>query len=139
LIARSIIDTGAFVALLREDDRNHGWATEAFKAVPEVGMVTCEAVITEAAFMLGRWLPALDEIFGRLATGILKLVPMDGDSGAVHAFMTRYRNVPASYADACLVRLSERFPEAPVVTTDADFQIYRRNGKQRLPLIAPFA
>jgi hypothetical protein len=53
--------------------------------------------------------------------------------------MQRYRNVPASYADACIVRLSERFPAADVITVDSDFEIYRRNGRQSIPLVAPFS
>jgi hypothetical protein len=42
------------------------------------------------------------------------------------------------FADACLVRLAELHPAASVLTTDTrDFSIYRRNGKERLQLIAP--
>lgn len=40
-------------------------------------------------------------------------------------------------ADACLVRMSELWPEAPVFTLDSDFRLYRRNKRQSLPLICP--
>ena len=46
-------------------------------------------------------------------------------------------SVPVSFADACLVRMSELWPEAPVFTLDSDFRIYRRYKCQSLPLISP--
>ena len=39
-------------------------------------------------------------------------------------------NVSMSFADACLVRMSELWPEAPVFTLDSDFRVYRRNKRQ---------
>ncbi len=42
------------------------------------------------------------------------------------------------HADACLIQLSELHRKHTVVTTDADdFRIYRRFGKQPLPLRVP--
>ena len=40
-------------------------------------------------------------------------------------------------ADACLVRMSELWREAPVFTLDSDFRVDRRNKRQSLPLICP--
>lgn len=51
--------------------------------------------------------------------------------------MVRYANVPISLADASLVRMSEIFSDSPVLTLDGDFRIYRRNGRQAIPLIIP--
>ena len=53
----------------------------------------------------------------------------------VHELMARYANVPMSFADAGLVRMSELRPEAPVSTLDSDFRVNRRNRRQSLPLI----
>jgi len=39
--------------------------------------------------------------------------------------------------DACLVRMSELHSMARVFTLDADFRLYRRNGRQTIPLIYP--
>jgi hypothetical protein len=51
--------------------------------------------------------------------------------------MRRYASVPMSLADSCLVRMSEIYPECNVFTLDSDFGIYRRNGRQMIPLITP--
>jgi hypothetical protein len=42
-----------------------------------------------------------------------------------------------SLADACLVRMSEIVARPLVVTTDADFLVYRRHGRQVVPCITP--
>jgi hypothetical protein len=49
----------------------------------------------------------------------------------------KYSSVPMSVADACLVRLSETLPDPVVVTTDADFRIYRRHSRQVIPCLMP--
>ena len=49
-----------------------------------------------------------------------------------------YADVPMDFADACVARLAELYPEAAVCTTDKDFLVYRRLGHERIPLIAPF-
>ena len=49
---------------------------------------------------------------------------------SVRALFERYDNVPASLADACLLRLSELHEPCKVFTLDRDFQIYRRHGRR---------
>ena len=48
-----------------------------------------------------------------------------------------YRNVPMSLADACLVRMSELHSSSRVFTIDSDFHIYRRHGRQMIPVLTP--
>ena len=40
-------------------------------------------------------------------------------------------------ADACLVRLSEILSGSRIITVDRDFQVYRRNGREAIPLLTP--
>ncbi len=49
----------------------------------------------------------------------------------------KYADVPMSLADACLVRLSGTLPDPVVLTTDADFKIYRRHSRQVVPCLLP--
>ena len=49
----------------------------------------------------------------------------------------RYANVPMSLADSCLVRMSELLGESLLFTLDSDFRIYRRHGRQKIPLLIP--
>lgn len=51
--------------------------------------------------------------------------------------MSKYRNVPMSVADACLVRMSELHRGSLVLTVDRDFAIYRRKRTHPIPLLSP--
>ena len=56
---------------------------------------------------------------------------------AVRALFERYDKVPASLADACLIRISELHEPCRVLTLDSDFQIYRRHGRKVIPVLTP--
>ena len=56
---------------------------------------------------------------------------------SVAVLMKRYADVPMELADACLVRMSELRRECRIWTLDRDFEIYRRFGRQVIPLICP--
>ena len=51
--------------------------------------------------------------------------------------MLKYVDVPMSFADACLVRMTETLPDPILLTTDRDFRIYRRHGRQVIPCKMP--
>ena len=55
----------------------------------------------------------------------------------VHQLMQRYKSVPMSLADACLVRMAEIYPNSLVLTLDSDFRIYRKNKNEIIPLVIP--
>ena len=51
----------------------------------------------------------------------------------VEILMRKYRDQPMDLADGCLVRMTEIEPRSLVVTTDKDFKVYRRNGREVVP------
>jgi predicted nucleic acid-binding protein len=51
--------------------------------------------------------------------------------------MEKHADVPMSLADACLVRMTETLPDPVLLTTDADFRIYRRHSRQAVPSVLP--
>lgn len=55
----------------------------------------------------------------------------------VLALMDQYLDGPMSLADACLVRMSETMPDPIALSTDADFRVYRRLGRQVIPCLLP--
>jgi hypothetical protein len=56
---------------------------------------------------------------------------------SVCSLFKRYETVPASLADVALIRLLEINDSPLLLTTDSDFHIYRRHGRQTIPLICP--
>lgn len=132
-----IADTGPIVALLNSRDQYHLWARDLFESI-EPPLATCEAVISEACFLVHGLKGGARAVFGLLDRGVLDLSFRLGPHlTAVDALMSRYSSVPMSLADACLVKMSELDPKAIVLTLDSDFKIYRRNGRQVLPVAMP--
>jgi predicted nucleic acid-binding protein len=132
-----IADTGPLVAMLDHDDQDHAWAVREDRRLPPK-MLSCEAVLSEVHFLTQGFPEAKDRIESWLADGRLELpFTVRDHHPLIHELMARYASVPMSFADACLVRMSELWPEAPVFTLDSDFRVYRRNKRQSLPLICP--
>jgi uncharacterized protein len=51
--------------------------------------------------------------------------------------MQKYSDVPMSLADACLVRMTETLADPVLLTTDADFRVYRRHSRHVVPCVTP--
>lgn len=136
MAARTVlVDTGFLVALIDERDRYHGWAaTQGSTSTPP--WLTCEAVLSEAFFLLGReGAPVLMELLRRSA--LLTSFDFGQHQAPVLALMKKYADVPMSLADACLVRMSEISADSLIVTIDSDFRLYRRNSREIVPCILP--
>jgi predicted nucleic acid-binding protein len=100
--------------------------------------LSCEPVLTEAAFLLKREGRDTDVLFALLERGIIRVgLAVEDQQADLRALMRRYRNRPMSLADACLVRLSEMHSAAEVLTLDGDFRIYRRHGNKVIPVRMP--
>ena len=98
--------------------------------------MTCDAALSEAFYLLRPNGPSeLSELIKR---GALSSTFRFSDSAVeVLQLMLKYEAVPMAFADACLVRMSEIFPDPIVLTTDSDFHVYRRHGRQAVPCVMP--
>ena len=132
-----LLDTGPWVALHCRGENHHHWAREEFGRQP-APFLTCEAVIAETCFLLARagFDPA--KALELVARGVVRVgMQLHEEVGAVKALFERYENVPASLADACLIRMSELYEDSKVLTLDSDFDVYGRHGRKAIPLIRP--
>jgi uncharacterized protein len=135
-MARSLlVDTGFLVALLNRTDSNHHWAAaESARWPPPWG--TCEAVLSETFHLLGS--PGNQSLIALVRRGAVSCVFRFGeDIDAVLRLSEKYAGVPMSFADACLVRMTETHNDPMLLTTDSDFRIYRRHGRQAIPCVLP--
>lgn len=127
-----IVDASFLVALWRKDDEKHVWAVEKARKFPPPWL-TCESALSEADHLLSPDGCATLRLACR--RGALLVDAPGGDEFAgVLDLLEKYADVPMSVADACLVRLTEIYPNCVVLTTDSDFRIYRRNGRRVIPL-----
>ncbi len=132
-----LLDTGPLVTFLADGLQHHAWVCEQWKRVP-TPLLTCEPVLTEAAFLLKREGRNIDPLFELLERGVLRVgMEIEDQLADLRTLMIRYRERPMSLADACLVRMSELHRDCAVFTLDADFRIYRRHGNKVIPVLMP--
>jgi uncharacterized protein len=131
---KAITDTGFLVAFGNRSDYHHEWAVQLAQRVTEP-LLTCEAVLAEAAFHLGDALLVFDFI----RTGLVQLAfTIDDHVSRLAELASKYRDRGPDIADLCLIRMSELHPKHAVITTDlTDFRVYRRNRRETIPLIHP--
>lgn len=132
-----IADTGLLVGFVRRDDQHHDWAVEQFKLFSPP-LLTCEVCIAEACFLVRDLTNGARRIFDLFD---LRAVVLDFDLQnewvSVLQIMEKYRDLPASLADACLVRMAEMHRDARVLTVDRHFGVYRKNDRRVIPLVHP--
>jgi len=134
-----LLDTGPLVAFLAAGLEHHVWVCDQWKRL-HPPLLTCEPVLTEAAFLLKREGREPDPLFALLERGVLRVgLAVEDQLADLRALMRRYRDRPMSLADACLVRLAELHPGANIFTLDTDFRIYRRHGNKVIPVLMPEA
>jgi predicted nucleic acid-binding protein len=133
-----LLDTGPLVAYLNRSDRYHRWAVSAWSALSDP-LITCEAVLSEAVFVLQSEHASPEPILRLLERGIIELdFALNAHRADVIRLLRKYADQAMSVADACLVRMAELTDTSQVFTTDRDFLVYRRKGRHLIPLLAPF-
>lgn len=132
-MSQLLVDTGPLVAAWSaREPALREWARDLFsQATPP--LLTCEACLTEAAHLLGK--PGL--LARMVAVGDL-VVPFRFQEQApeVLALLSQYKG-RMDFADACMVRLSELFPNLKLTTVDNDFRFYRRFQNEPIPVLIP--
>jgi predicted nucleic acid-binding protein len=135
---RTIVDTGPLVAYIAGYDHFHTWSQSAISDL-KPPLHTCEPVLTEALFLLERGKGGdPGDLFDLVERGVV--VPsfrISENTARIRKLMAKYRNLPMSLADACLVVMSEQNEGARVLTLDSHFRIYRLSDRRVIPVIMP--
>ncbi len=131
---KAIADTGLLVAFANRNDRHHDWALTIASQVTEP-LLTCEAVLAEAAFHVQNTALVLAFVRDGLVVPVFDLVR---HLARLSQLADRYAERKPDLADLCLICLSELHPQHRVITVDVeDFRIYRRHRREKIPLIVP--
>lgn len=132
---RGLIDTGAILALLDDDDHWHRACSEVFVRLP-LPLATSAAVLAELFHLLDG--PhEYPEAWRFLRSGAVRILPIgDEDLPSLEALMDRYQDRPMDFADATLVHLARRESLSMIFTVDHDdFETYRIEGKQGFRIV----
>lgn len=114
------------------------WARQTFSQIPAGGLI-CEAVLAEACHLVAKDGVARGKVLEFVEQGGLTPVFLGGEFPVLRELLNRYADTPMDFADACVVRLAEIHADSIVCTTDGDFRFFRKNGREPISLLAPFA
>ena len=132
-----ILDTGPLVALIDSRDRDHEWCRAQWSDI-EPPLLTCESVISEACFLLSQIQTGGSQVFEMLTRKAIEIpFRMEDHIADLARLSKKYSDIPMSVADASLVCMAHHNPSSAIFTLDADFRVYRKHGRQVIPLIAP--
>jgi predicted nucleic acid-binding protein len=129
-----ILDAGPLIAALNRGDRHHRWARD---TIARLGppFHSCPEAMAEAAAMTGQPIAIVEMIE---AGEIVLAFDLAAQAASVRLLLKRYADREMDLADACLVRMTELVRDCRVITLDrVDFSVYRRNGRDLIPIIAP--
>jgi predicted nucleic acid-binding protein len=135
--ARFLLDTGPLVAFLNRQDRFHAWALGEMDEI-EPPLLTCEAVLSEACFLLRHDPAGPAAVLALVDDGLLQIgFYLQTEIRTLRQLLWRYRERRISLADACLIRMAELHAGGVVLTMDGDFRVYRMHGRQVVPTRMP--
>jgi predicted nucleic acid-binding protein len=133
-----LLDTGVLVAYLKRQDQYHNWAKHEWRNI-KFPLLTCEAVIVEACFLLRNTYKGEETVIALIRQGVVTIpFNLQSEIAEIEELIARYQNVPMSLADACLVRMSESITGSCVLTLDSDFRVYRKHKNQIIDLIIAY-
>jgi uncharacterized protein len=120
-----LLDTSAIVALLDRTQAQHLQCAMLMESL-DGPLVTCEGVITEACYLLRKMAGAVKSVLENVDRGVFQIgFELSRSAAAVRGIMRKYRDVPADFADACLIHLADELNTADILTLDRDFMLYR--------------
>jgi predicted nucleic acid-binding protein len=119
------VDTGFLVALLDISERQHARCADLIANL-EAPLITCEAVLAEACYLLRGLQGAAAALLLNVQRGNF-VVPyrLTGNTEAIIKLIKKYADVPMDFADACLVDMANVYDTGRILTLDSDFRIYR--------------
>jgi len=132
-----LLDSSVIVALLNRREHSHARSVKATREIRQP-LFTCEAVITECCFLLKHRREAESDMFANLVNGAFQIqFELKRSAAAVLALMHKYRDVPMSLADACLVQMADELDTGDILTLDSDFSHYRWRKNKKFNLLIP--
>jgi predicted nucleic acid-binding protein len=89
-----LLDTGPLVTFLAAGSEHHAWVCAQWKRL-HAPLLTCEPVLTEAAFLLKRVGRETDPLFELLERGVLRVgLEIEDQLADLRTLMSRYRDRP---------------------------------------------
>jgi predicted nucleic acid-binding protein len=131
---KHILDAGPLIAALNRHDQHQAWAIQTLERIGPP-FYSCSEAIAEAAALTGQPSAIVEMIASR---EIVLRFDLAEQTVGVLRLLKKYADLRMDLADACIVRMTELIRDCRVITVDRrDFSVYRRNGRDLIPMIAP--
>jgi predicted nucleic acid-binding protein len=127
-----LIDAGPLIALFDKDDHYHE-PVKAFLRGKAYRFVSTIAVFTEVSYMLNFSIRVQLDFFEWVMNQGVRIEPIfPEDMCRITGLIKKYGDRPMDFADATLVVAAEKTGIKSIISLDADFDIYRLPGKERI-------
>ncbi len=132
-----LVDTSFLVAAYDRTDALHARCVKVHEEINS-SFVTCEPVIAETLYLLRFVHGAAGAILASIGQGILE-IPFKLRTSPVRIgkLMEKYVDLPASFADACLIQMADELDTGDILTLDRDFLHYRWRRNRSFNLLVP--
>ena len=132
-----LLDTGVIVALLDRSEQYHKPCIRALKTL-EQPLATCEAVIAESCYLLRRIPGAAEMVLANVEQGVFQIpFQLNRAAAPIRSILRKYRDVPADFADACLIHMADELDTGEILTLDSDFTRYRWRRNRPFQMLIP--
>ena len=132
-----LLDTGVIYSLLNKRESRHEECLQVFRELYRP-IVTCEAVIVESCFLLSKYPQGIEVLLANVRSGLFGIpFQIAKSSLEVLELFRKYRDIPASFADACLIAMANELGTGDILTLDGDFKHYRWRRNRRFNLLIP--
>jgi predicted nucleic acid-binding protein len=132
-----LLDTSAIVGWLDRRDKNHGRCRVALTDL-QPPLVTCEAVIAESCYLLQGIYGAPEAVLANVTNGSFQIpFQLTRSVSQVAASLRKYADLPADFADACLIQMADELDTGDILTLDSDFKHYRWRRNRPFHLLIP--
>jgi uncharacterized protein len=134
-VKATLLDTGVIIAMFDRAEAFHQSCVNAVDLL-DSPLVTCEAVIAESCYLLRSMRGAAEAVLENVASGMFQIpFRLSSSAAEVRRIVRKYADLPADFADACLIDLAGELRTGDILTLDRDFTIYRWGANQRFRLL----
>ena len=132
-----LLDTSAIVAALDRSEHHHTICSRTLAEVT-APLVTCEAVIAEACYLLRNLKGAADAVLANVSAGIFRLpFSLSESAEPVRSILRKYHDSDIDLADACLIHIATELRTPEILTLDRDFVHYRWGRNNAFRILIP--
>jgi predicted nucleic acid-binding protein len=132
-----LVDTSFLVALYNGSDRHHAVCVRVLDTLLQP-LCTCEPVIAESCYMLRTAPRGVASILENVYQGKLQIpFLLSRSAESVQKLLRKYGDLPADFADACLVQMADELNSGDILTLDHHFHHYRWRKTKPFNLLIP--